>query len=330
MRIVVTGGCGFIGLALTRQLLRQAKESDQIFLLDTMQRHGNSAEVERLLSNPQVVLIEADLTDHRIYNEIPVPVDRVYHLAAMVGVNIVEADPVGVMQTNTLSTMHLFNWFVENASPDARLLFSSSSEIYSGAAMAGFELPIPTPETVPAVISDLNHPRSSYAVTKIWGEVYANYIASSTGRFIVSVRYHNIYGPGMGYEHVIPQIVGRVLSRENPFRVIAPDQTRSFCWIDDAVQATYLVMESEKAESGLVVHIGNKQEEVKIGELYGMIFDLCDWQPEKVQQVPAPTGSVDRRCPDTDLLKNLTGYTPDTPLREGLNNTVAWYKDNLQ
>jgi nucleoside-diphosphate-sugar epimerase len=249
-------------------------------------------------------------------------------LAALVGVNLVEADPVSVMRVNTLSTLNLFDWFVKNSAIGGRLLLSSSSEVYSGGVIAGLDLPIPTPETVPLVIHDLNKPRSSYALTKMWGEAYSNFIASKENVFIMSVRYHNVYGPRMGYSHVIPQIVSRVLSRENPFRIIAGGQTRAFCWIEDAVQATHLIMEAKNTEPGSVVNIGNEDEEIEIGKLYDLIFDLCNWTPERVVKVPSPEGSVSRRCPDTKSLQLLTGYKPNTPLEEGLKKTVLWYKDD--
>ena len=327
-KTIITGGCGFIGAALASRLARYSDESDEIILVDTMQRHGRSEFIETLLSKRQIRLIQADLTKPEAYSKLPASVDRVYHLAAVVGVDLVEADPVGTMRTNTLSTMNLFDWFVDHAAPGARLLFSSSSEIYSGAGIAGYILPIPTPEDVPAIIPDLGNPRFSYAVTKMWGEAYAIYLAARRNAFTISVRYHNVYGPGMGYNHVIPQVISRVMMKENPFRVIAGEQTRSFCWIDDAVKATHLIMESGKVSAGVVVHIGNNDEEIEIKKLYDLIFELCDWMPQKVVRASAPDGSVFRRCPDTKQLKRLTGYKPDTSLRECLKKVVEWYKEN--
>jgi len=232
------------------------------------------------------------------------------------------------MQNNTLSTMHTLDWFVENSTQGARFLFSSSSEVYGGAVIEGFDLPIPTAENVPAVIADLNNPRFSYAISQVWGEAYANYLAEKNNVFAISIRYHNVYGPRMGYDHVIPQIISRVMSRENPFRIIAAEQTRSFCWINDAVKATHLIMESDNIKPGMVVHIGNEDGEIEIGTLYDLIFDMCGWRPEKVVRVPAPAGSVARRCPNTGRLQLLTGYLPSTPLQEGLRETVFWYKEN--
>lgn len=322
---MITGGAGFIGLNLSQHIAARSNPSDEIILVDTTERHGQNAELVHLLSSPKVHLIQADLTLPSSLNRIPTPVDRVYHLAARVGVGPVCAAPAEVLRTNTLSTLNVFDWFANHSSPGAGLLFTSTSEVYGGAALSGFEIPVPTPEAVPLVISDLDNPRFSYAVAKMWGEAYAKHLSVSANVRIVNVRYHNVYGPAMGYDHVIPQVICRIRAREEPFRMIGADQTRSFCWVGDAVKATVRVMESDRVAPGEVVHIGNQQEEIKIGRLYDMLFDFSGWRPEKRQEHPADLGSVSRRCPDISKLRTLTGYEPSTTLCEGLKATMKWY-----
>jgi len=329
MRTVITGGCGFIGRALLRQVLETSGNSDEVILVDNMQRHGEE-NGDTLISSPQVQVINADLSDRKALSRLSGPVDRLYHLAAVVGVQPVEADPMGVLRGNTLGTMHIMDWFVRNRADTARFLFASSSEVYSGALMTGLALPIPTPEGVPAVISDLGNPRFSYALSKMWGEAYLNYMSSHQGVSAATVRYHNVYGPQMGYDHVIPQVIMRILRREDPFRIFAPNQTRSFCWVGDAAEATYRVMESDAFLPEMVVHIGNEAAEVDIKTLYAHIFDACNWWPEETVHIEAPGGSVSRRCPCTKRLRSLTGYSPDTPLEMGLARTVPWYRENYR
>lgn len=334
MRTVITGGAGFIGLALSHLLINRAKPSDEIFLVDTLARHGKRAKLDRMLTHPCVHLIQADLTHQASLEQIPSPVDRVYHLAARVGVGPVTVAPADVLSANTMSTLNVFEWFVKNSSSNARLLFTSTSEVYSGTALSDFKLPVPTSENVPVIISDLDNPRFSYALSKMWGEAYAKYLASETGKLLASVRYHNVYGPEMGYDHVIPQIITRVKAREDPFQIIGADQTRSFCWIEDAVEATYRVMEASQLTPGIIVHIGNQHKEIEIRKLYEMVFDLCKWTPSNRVNHPSPTGSVPRRCPDITLLRSLTDYEPSTPFRDGLLITAKWYleypKHNLR
>lgn len=329
MKIVVTGGGGFVGSALVRDLIATGKRDDEIYLIDNLQRHGQNKNLDDVLSNRQVRLIQADLTSTDFYAKMPKDVERLYHLAAIVGVETTMQNPAKVLKVNTLSTLNVFDWFMEHAAKQARLLFSSSSEVYSGAEAFQGALPIPTPEDVPYVIPEPENPRFSYALSKMWGEAYGRYLSEASGKLIATVRYHNVYGPNMGFAHVIPQVVRRVVKRENPFKIIAEEQTRSFCWVNDAARLTRLVMESQNLKPGMVVHIGNAAEEVKIGDLYKMIFEHCQWNPHDIEKAPAPPGSVSRRCPDISTLNRVVRWDKFTPLKEGLAQTVSWYKENL-
>ena len=327
MNTLVTGGAGFVGRALIGQLITQAVDG-HIFLVDDFSRHGAADGIVPI--DERLTCINADLSDPKSVMNLPSNVDRVYHLAAVVGVGPVEAEPARVMRVNTLSTLNVFNWFADAGTEGARLLFASTSEVYSGGIMAGLEVPVPTPESVPIVIADPNNPRFSYAATKLWGEMYARFLSSERNVDIVSVRYHNVYGPGMGYDHVIPQVVTRIVNKESPFRLIAGDQTRSFCWVQDAVEATCRVMEANGMISGEVVHIGNPNGEVTIKSLYEAIFAEMKYTPTDVVSENPTAGSVSRRCPDISRLQELTGYQPSTRLEDGLKETIAWYYNDLQ
>lgn len=329
MRTIVTGGAGFIGRALAERLLNGAGPDDEIYLVDSLARHGHTPELDGLLKDARVRLIRVDLAAPSALKDCPTPVDRLYHLAAIVGVGPVLAAPQEVLRLNTLTTLAVFDWFVGNGRPGSRLLFASSSEVYSGAAVAGLPLPIPTPETVPVVIPDGASARISYALSKLWGETYARCLSTSDGRLLASVRFHNVYGPGMGYDHVIPQVVMRIAAREDPFRMIGAEETRSFCWIGDAVEATHQVMESPRLAPGIVVHVGAERAEVSMAALYELLFELCGWRPRARVEAAAAPGSVARRCPSIGRLRQLTGYEPGTPLRDGLALTARWYLDHL-
>jgi nucleoside-diphosphate-sugar epimerase len=328
MRTVITGGAGFIGSALARALLQQGNTDDEIILIDSLDRHGETEALNNLRQSKSIQFIQADLTDPSSLCSLPNP-DRVFNLAGMVGVGNVIAAPARVMWTNTSIAANVLHWFVEAGAPGARLLYASTSEVYAGNVLSGFGLPIPTPENVPAVIHDPASPRMSYGVSKLWGEMYGRFVAQSTGKFVASVRYHNVYGPAMGDSHVIPQVISRVLRRETPFRIIGAEETRSFCWIDDAAEATRLVLEAEKLRAGEVVHIGDPKGEITIRELYDMIFDVLEWQPGEVVLESSNTASVSRRCPDTSFLESLIGSQPKTTLRAGLSRTAAWYREHL-
>jgi nucleoside-diphosphate-sugar epimerase len=126
----------------------------------------------------------------------------------------------------------------------------------------------------------------------------------------------------MGYEHVIPEFIMRLKSNETPFRIFGGKETRAFCFVQDAIRATQLCMESEKTENQ-IFHIGNDLEEISIENLARKIFAIMEVRPElKIE--PAPQGSVQRRCPDLTKIRKL-GYTPSVSLDKGLQKTIDWY-----
>lgn len=330
MRTVITGGAGFIGSALARSLLRNCAENDEIILVDSLDRHGETESLRDLRRSKHVQFLRADLSEPSCVRLLPANADRVYNLAGVVGVENVVTAPAQVMRANTAIAANVLHWFVETAAPDARFLYASTSEVYAGNVLSGLDLPIPTPEQVPAVIHDLTNPRMSYAVSKLWGEMYGRFVAQATERLVAIVRYHNVYGPNMGYSHVIPQVIIRVLRRETPFRVIAAEETRSFCWIDDAVEATSLVLDAPTLQAGDVVHIGDPTGEVTMQQLYDMIYGVLEWHPDKVVFQDSSSASVPRRCPDTTFLESLIGSRTTTPLSDGLQRTADWYRNHIQ
>ena len=228
-----------------------------------------------------------------------------------------------MLKVGAIGTLNVLDWFVESKSK--KLLFSSSSETYAGTKkILGGKFPIPTPEKVPLSIDDPSNPRWSYGAGKLLGEVALHSYAHKYKIDFSIVRYHNVYGPRMGFEHVIPQFIGRILGEENPFRIYGGKETRAFCYVDDAVAATRLVMEKNSA-NGETVNIG-RGEEIKITSLAKKLFSISGFNP-KIKIMPSPQGSVSRRCPDISKLKSY-GFSPKVGLDEGLEMTFNWYKKN--
>src|SRR3954451_5176747 len=118
----------------------------------------------------------------------------------------------------------------------------------------------------------------------------------------------------MGGNHVIPELALRAARREDPFRLYGADQYRAFCHVDDAVEAMVRLMATDAAV-GQTVHIGNDTEETNIGDLAKLVLRIADHHPV-LETVPAPAGSVARRCPDLTRLRALTGYEPTVTLEE--------------
>jgi UDP-glucuronate decarboxylase len=318
VRALLLGGAGFIGLHLARRL---AGDGAEVTIVDDFSRGRADADLDAVRANPAVRVVSADLTDPAAYAALPAGWDQIYLLAAVVGVRNVEKDPARVVRVNTLAAMHLLDW----VAPGERVFFASTSEVYAGGVDAGV-VDVPTAENVPAMISDVTAPRFAYAVSKLLGEAAFLHTARARGFDAVVGRFHNVYGPRMGADHVIPEMSLRALAGEDPFRVPGADQFRAFCHVDDAVEAMVRLMAVPEA-AGQIVHIGNDREQTNIADLAKLVLRVADVSPA-IEAGQAPAGSVARRCPDLGRLRSLTGYEPAVALEEGVRSTFAWYREH--
>lgn len=319
MHALILGGAGFVGLHLADRLVA---DGHTVTIVDDFSRGRDDERIAALRTHPAVDVRSADLTSARAWAELPRGYDQIYLLAAVVGVRNVEADPSRVIRVNTLTALHLLDWLI----PGERIFFSSTSEVYAGGVDAGI-VPVPTAEDVPVMIADIGSPRFAYAISKLLGEAALIHGARAKECSAVVGRFHNVYGGRMGTDHVIPEMSLRALRGENPFRVWGADQYRAFCHVDDAVEAMLRLMACPQA-AGEIVHIGNDHAETNIGDLAGLVLDLAGISPT-IQRLPAPPGSVTRRCPDLGKLRRLTGFEPTVTLTDGVRRTFEWYRDRL-
>lgn len=317
-RTLILGGAGFIGYHLA---LRLAGEGHELTLVDDLSRGRRDRELDSLCARPNVTLLQADLTRADALDGLTRRWDGVHMLAAVVGVRNVETDPARVVRTNALALLHLLDWMVPESGV---LFFASTSETYAGGVTAG-TLPVPTPEDVPLSIPDVRAPRFAYAASKILGEAAVIHTARARGLRAVIGRFHNVYGPRMGADHVIPELALRALSGENPFRLYGAEQRRAFCHVSDALEAIVRLTATEPAW-GQIVNIGNDSEETVIEDLARLVLREARLEPV-LDRVPAPLGSVARRCPDIGRLRALTGFVPKVSIEAGVRDTFAWYRD---
>jgi nucleoside-diphosphate-sugar epimerase len=171
---------------------------------------------------------------------------------------------------------------------------------------------------------NLAKPGYAYAISKLLGEAAFVHATHDAGIRATVGRFHNIYGPRMGQDHVVPEMALRAMRNEDPFLVPGADQFRSFCFVVDAVEAMVRLM-AEDRSAGQIVHIGDDTAETNIADLAKLVCRVAGVSPTIVPR-PAPPGSVRRRCPDLSLLRSLTAYEPATPLEEGVQRTVDWYR----
>jgi len=315
---LVTGGAGFIGFHLAKKL----SEEQEVLIADNFERGKKDSEFKKLLENKNISFVKMDLTNSNEFSKLD-SFDFVYHLAAINGTENFYKIPDKVIKVGILGTINMLDWFTEQKK--GKFLFSSSSETYAGTMKVLKEnFPIPTPEEIPLTIDDPKNPRWSYGAGKIMSEVSIHCYNHLHNFDFSIVRYHNIYGPRMGTEHVIPQFIERIIKKNFPFKIFGGEETRTFCYIDDAVNATKLVMENEKANKQ-TFHIGRSDEEIKIIDLAKKLFSIAKVNPE-IKIELSPEGSVKRRCPDVSKLSAL-GYKPEVNLDKGLEKTFKWYSD---
>lgn len=320
-KILITGGAGFIGYHLAKRL---AARGHSITLADNFFRGRRDADFEALIKKPNIKFVEGDLTKPEAWDTLGSGYDEVYHLVGINGTKLFYSIPHEVLRIGVSTTMNALEWFrTKNKKPNAKILYTSSNEAYASALEAFGKLPLPTPEIVPLVISDTYNPRWSYGGQKLIGELFFIHYAKAYNFRMAIVRPHNFYGPRAGYDHVIPEIIERVSAKTEPFTIFGADDTRSFCYIDDAVEAIHKVMESKKTDGG-TYHIGTK-EETQIKHLVEQIFALMGWKPKKIVTKNSLKGSVKRRLAAVAKIKKDTGWQAKTPLKKGLQKTIEWY-----
>ncbi|OGH64484.1 MAG: hypothetical protein A2821_03110 [Candidatus Magasanikbacteria bacterium RIFCSPHIGHO2_01_FULL_41_23] len=325
-KILITGGAGFIGYHLAIRLL--IDPLNQLVLVDNLQRGKMDADLAELLENGRVEFIQADLTQESFYKTLPTDFDHVYHLAAVNGTKWFYKIPDEVLRINILSLVYILEW-IKGLAKKPKLCFTSSNEAYAGALESFNQLPIPTPENVPLVISDTYNPRWTYAGTKLIGEQLVIFYAQVHNFPAVIVRPHNFYGPRAGYDHVLPEWCAKIRQKMDPFVLYSPDETRTFCYISDAVEAMQILMDSSVMNNSPIetVHIG-ATDEVTMQDLSEKLFAIAGWHPQNLEIKPSPAGSVKRRLADITKIKNLVGWEPKTSLEDGLKKTFEWYQKN--
>ena len=320
-RILVTGGAGFIGYNISRILSENVE--NEVHIIDDLSKGEKDEEFKKLIEKSNVTFYEMDLTNLDTYDKNASEYDQIYHLAAVVGVRKVTENPVLTVKVNALSTIYLLE-HIKKMECHPKILYASSCENYAG-SIKSCNVPIPTPEGIPLCIEDVYNPRWSYAVTKILGEIACLHYSKQYGFDTTIVRYHNIYGPRMGTQHVIPEFILRLKKDTEKLEMFGGYQYRAFCYVSDAAKMTINLMNNKKANNK-VVNIGNDQEGVKISSIGEKICQLMGIAPEFVEK-GAPEGSTETRIPDLKLIRELGDYVAEVSFAQGLINTFKWYDE---
>jgi len=315
-RVLVTGGAGFIGSNLVKVLVRRGH---QVRVLDNSFRE-RAADLKEIVESTE--LVQGDVRLIEDVRRAVQGVDTVFHLAYINGTEFFYKYPGLVLDIAVRWQLNVID--AAGEAGVETFVYFSSSEVYQTPPI------VPTPEDVPLSIPSVTNPRYSYGGGKIISELLLLHYAQSSGMRRIIVRPHNVYGPAMGFEHVIPQIVEKLAVASQGFTTSEAtitiqgngSETRAFCYIDDAVEGFLLC--AEHGNDGGIFHVG-KDEEIAISELIQNIGKVCGIQVT-IQPGPLASGATRKRCPDISNLRKL-GYTPRVSLKEGLEATVSWYRD---
>jgi UDP-glucose 4-epimerase len=316
-KVLITGGAGFIGGFVAQALLRAGHT---VHLVDNLARGRHDRFLSEVLAASQAVLFERDLLRSGALDDLPGDYTHVFHLAALLGVQNVIDRPYPTLRDNVTLLQTVLDWAGHQTRLE-RLVFASTSEVYAGSLELGM-LPIPTPEDAPIALPQLGHPRTSYMLSKIYGEAMVRHC----GLPFTIVRPHNVYGPRMGRAHVIPQLLERAdrCADGAELEVFSIDHSRTFCFIDDAVEMLIRVAFGDSCRNE-VLNLGRQSPEISIGELAHHVLRVTG-RRLKIVPRPATPGSPRRRCPDMSRLRERTGFAAQVDLQEGLSRTYAWYR----
>jgi UDP-glucose 4-epimerase len=320
VKALITGGAGFIGVHLARAMLERGWHVD---LMDNFARGVLDAELDSLQGSGSVRLIERDLLAPDAFVGVGDDYEYVVHFAAIVGVSNVVGRPYDVLTDNVLMASQVISWARRQPRLE-RFLFASTSEVYAG-TLAHLGVPVPTPEDVLLTLADLGEPRTSYLLSKIYGEAMCHH----AGIPFTIFRPHNVYGPRMGLSHVIPELLERAHAAADgeSVEVFSVDHRRTFCYVEDAVEMMLRAAQSPAA-AGETLNIGNQAPEVTIGDLALLVVKTVGKSLEIVP-LPPTTGSPPRRCPDMRKTSALTGYEPMVSLERGIEQTYDWYRTRV-
>jgi len=316
VKVLITGGAGFIGSHLTDALLARG---DEVTILDV----ASDQKVRHHLGNPRFRYVRDSVLNSGILEGLIPWCDLVYHFAAVVGVEHYVADPYQVLNVNVNGTQTVLNVAFKSRK---KVIFSSTSEVY------GRSLKSPFSEDGERVLGSTRIDRWCYSTSKAVGEHFC-FAYHKLGLPVILLRYFNIYGPRldqMDMGRVITIFLGQLM-RGAPVTVIGSgEQTRCFTYVDDAIRATVAAGVTDEAV-GRVINVGSN-EEVTIRELAELMIRLSGststlkFVTEKSVYGPSYE-DIPRRVPDVRLMEELLHERAEISLKEGLGRTLAWFRN---
>jgi UDP-N-acetylglucosamine/UDP-N-acetylgalactosamine 4-epimerase len=315
MRILITGGAGFIGSNLTEHLV-SFPEVEKVRVLDNLST-GSLKNLEAMANNPKFEFVEGDIRNYDTCLKACTGMDLVSHQAALGSVPRSINDPLTTNEVNITGTLNIFTAAKEHKIK--RVVYAASSSTYGDHP------------GLPKVEDKIGNPLSPYAVTKYVNELYAKVYASTYGMELIGLRYFNVFGPRQNpqgpYAAVIPLFIRAVLNNEPPVINGDGEHSRDFTFVGNAVDANVRALTT--VNPGAVNQVYNIAfgERTTLKEVFEMIKGVAgsDLAPS---YGPERKGDVKHSLADISKAKDLLGYQPATSVREGLKTAFEWYREH--
>ncbi len=315
MKVLITGGAGFLGSHLSDAFLARG---DEVTILDII----GDLKVRHHLDNPRFRYVRDSVLNADILDGLVARSDLVYHLAAVVGVEHYVGDPYEVLNVNINGTQRVLKAAYKH---NRKVILASTSEVY------GRNPRVPFSEDDDRVLGSTRRDRWCYATSKAAAEHFC-FAYQRLGLPVVVLRYFNVYGPRLDkldVGRVVTIFMGQVLRREAVTIIGDGKQTRCFTYVDDAIRAT-VAAGMEPRAVGQICNVGSDQE-VSILELAQTMIRVAG-SPSEIRFVTQEAiygdsyEDVPRRVPSLRRMHEILGVWAETPLQEGLRRTIAWFQ----
>lgn len=315
MKILITGGAGFIGSGIVEKLLGQ-KDVTLVRVLDNLAT-GSLQNIHTFLSDSRFQFIEGDIRDYEKCLAVCDGIDFISHQAALGSVPRSINDPLTTNHVNITGTLNIFTAAKEKKVK--RVVYAASSSTYGDHP------------GLPKIEDKIGKPLSPYAVTKYVNELYAQVYAGLYGMELIGLRYFNIFGPRQNpqgpYAAVIPLFIKALLENKAPVINGDGSHSRDFTFVENAVQANIKAMFTQnKAAVNQVYNIACG-EQTSLLELFNSLKKEANSLLQPVHG-PERTGDVKHSLADISKAASLLGYVPAVAINEGLKTTFDWYKSN--
>jgi UDP-N-acetylglucosamine 4-epimerase len=315
MKILLTGGAGFIGSNLADGLLNDDRVTE-VRVLDNLST-GSLDNIRHLNNNPRFTFIQGDIRDYDTCLQACDGIDRITHQAALGSVPRSIADPLTSNAVNISGALNVFTAAKEKGIK--RIVYAASSSTYGDHP------------GLPKIEDKIGNPLSPYAVTKFVNELYARVYGQLYGMEFVGLRYFNIFGPRQNpkgpYAAVIPLFVKALMNNEAPVMNGDGEHSRDFTFVANAVQANIKALFTENKEAVNQVYNIACGERTTLNQLFAMLKEEAGSQLDQVYG-PERAGDVKHSLADISKAGELLGYTVAVPIREGLKQAYHWYTQN--